>query len=938
MKITKNILTTAMAALLLTGCAEEVSNDNGLNDGRILFSATIDPTVADLTVTRAQCAADSIGVVPLLSDFGQPLFLHCSVDRFPVSGAEAVTRGTMINNVTTGLAALGRFGVSGSRYLPATQTYNDVHANFFYNAEAVMRDVEWWQTTQPYYLPATNERLAFYAYAPYAASFGTTEVTALTGDDASEQGPMVIDYTVNPDPAQQADLITAYTHGIPFDDGTRVNLNFTHALTAVRFELSNEVAPGWYIKTLTLQNVISHARYKVGTGWLNDNVIARNSFSFDYTGSGRPNGILLTSEDKALTTAAQTLLMIPQTFNANNQLLQAELYNPTTGTTRTLTHTLNGSTWTAGTVVTYTVSTSSVTYLNGSVAYPEDWGGETFELKSAYDNGAAVGVYAVDINTHQVVIANTKLVYNKTADTWATEDDDVIKYKKSYDYYYYYPYKSTLSGGRSEGDTFSGSGASDFFSGVISGWTVSDDQSTAEKLLANDLHIGQAVHDAEHFTHVNVAMQHALGLAKVTLQTVDVTPRYNLSPGNTSAATQNYVVELSDKLIYRASNQGISDYMCPNSDLSAYHHIYKGAVNQTFMSTSTGEDQWKSALTGSIVNGQCYKGLAELKEVPDLVEYDGWYFDYTGGPQTFTVPSAGIYQIECWGASGGRGWLYSSTPSLSTNGGTGMWAAYGRGGYTAGTIVLTGSEELYVYCGKQGANAVASKSGTAAASWNGGGSARTASDVNDGAGAGGGASDVRLVSGNWNDFNSLKSRIMVAGGGGGAATCNGTSQTAGLHAGGLAVSGNLTPWYANSPWTPVCNQTQGYQFGTGYSGRLGHFGEAGGGGGYYGGVGRTTTNDANYWGSCSGGSSFISGHDGCNAVGAGATSANRMHTGQPNHYSGYVFTNTKMIDGAGYEWTTVRGSSVVGVPKTLASGRETTGHTGNGFVRIVKIQ
>ena len=34
-------------------------------------------------------------------------------------------------------------------------------------------------------------------------------------------------------------------------------------------------------------------------------------------------------------------------------------------------------------------------------------------------------------------------------------------------------------------------------------------------------------------------------------------------------------------------------------------------------------------------------------------------------------------------------------------------------------------------------------------------------------GTGGGATDVRLVGGTWNSFSSLKSRIMVAGSGGG---------------------------------------------------------------------------------------------------------------------------------------------------------------------------
>ena len=921
-----------VAALSLTGCAERV-DDSSNNDGQITFV----PTVADhLVLTRGTDISMADRMTTYTDETDGIFYLHTSV----ASRGMETTRGTLLNNVATDLTALGHFGVSGYRYAPPAQSVADVNANFFYNAE-VKEYAGTWKTSEPYYFPAAADRLAFYAYSPYTDSFGNTEVTALSGNGATmaDRGPMVITYTVNPVLTNQADLMVARNDTV-FNANKRVSLVFTHALTALRFQLGADVAPTWTIKSLTIGDVVTTAKYRMGTGWLFDSSATRSDFSLSFTSTEKPNGKVLNDDDKALMADGQYFLMIPQTFTEDNddQCLTVLLYNPTTGKEKLLTYPLKGTTWTAGTVVTYAITTSSVNLVTANIVYPEDWGGEAFELKSAYDNGAAVGVYAVDVNTKKIVTANMKLVYDKTAGTWSTEDDDVLKYNRNYDYYVYAPYQSTLSGGRALGDSYTGSGAGDFFSGVVNGWTVADDQSTAEKLLANDLHIGQAVHDAEHFTHVNVSMQHALGLAKVTLETVDVTPRYNLSPGNTSAATQNYVVELSDKLIYRASNQGISDYMCPNSDLSAYHHIYKGAANQTFMSTSTGEDQWKSSLSGSIVNGQCYKGLAELKTVPELVEYDGWYFDYTGGPQTFTVPSAGIYQIECWGASGGRGWLYSSTPSLSTNGGTGMWAAYGRGGYTAGTIVLTGSEELYVYCGKQGANAVASKSGTAAASWNGGGSARTASDVNDGAGAGGGASDVRLVSGNWNDFNSLKSRIMVAGGGGGAATCNGTSQTAGLHAGGLAVSGNLTPWYANSPWTPVCNQTQGYQFGTGYSGRLGHFGEAGGGGGYYGGVGRTTTNDANYWGSCSGGSSFISGHDGCNAVGAGATSANRMHTGQPNHYSGYVFTNTKMIDGAGYEWTTVRGSSVVGVPKTLASGRETTGHTGNGFVRIVKIQ
>lgn len=44
----------------------------------------------------------------------------------------------------------------------------------------------------------------------------------------------------------------------------------------------------------------------------------------------------------------------------------------------------------------------------------------------------------------------------------------------------------------------------------------------------------------------------------------------------------------------------------------------------------------------------------------------------------------------------------------------------------------------------------------------------------------GGATDFRLISGQWNSTEGLKSRILVAGGGGGAqSTCGGVQTTAG---------------------------------------------------------------------------------------------------------------------------------------------------------------
>jgi hypothetical protein len=111
------------------------------------------------------------------------------------------------------------------------------------------------------------------------------------------------------------------------------------------------------------------------------------------------------------------------------------------------------------------------------------------------------------------------------------------------------------------------------------------------------------------------------------------------------------------------------------------------------------------------------------------ITYD---FDYTGDYQVFTAPAVGYYKFECWGAQG--------------TGGTNT----GKGGYTSGILKLNEGDTFYVYVGGQNAYG----------GWNGGGQTTYGN-------GGGGATDIRLISGVWNDSTSLISRIMVAGAGGG---------------------------------------------------------------------------------------------------------------------------------------------------------------------------
>ena len=79
-----------------------------------------------------------------------------------------------------------------------------------------------------------------------------------------------------------------------------------------------------------------------------------------------------------------------------------------------------------------------------------------------------------------------------------------------------------------------------------------------------------------------------------------------------------------------------------------------------------------------------------------------------------------------------------------------------------------------------------------------------------------------------------------------------------------------------------------------------------------------------------GGSSFISGHDGCNAINEAGE-----HTGSSIHYSKKAFQETLMIDGAGYEWKNER-TSLCSMPSTVdgETYEAGKGNPGDGYAKI----
>ena len=254
-------------------------------------------------------------------------------------------------------------------------------------------------------------------------------------------------------------------------------------------------------------------------------------------------------------------------------------------------------------------------------------------------------------------------------------------------------------------------------------------------------------------------------------------------------------------------------------------------------------------------------------------------FSCTEDYQEFVAPEYGNYKIELWGAAGGKNLADNSYTNSDVRLG-------GKGAYTSGVITLKKNEKIYIYVGCKGRDA--KKATIVAGGYNGGGRGDHDHSDDEASGAGGGATDVRLVKGdNWDDFTSLKSRIMVAGGGGGA-----SYELRGGNAGTLSGEDTL--------YSKGGTQTTGYKFGIGQDGVYVNYNVdvAGGGGGYFGGFANSSGASNSYKAAGAGGSSFVSGCTGCTAISGNSTENNVYFLDSNIHYSNYKFSDIVMKSGS----------------------------------------
>lgn len=341
-------LPVLLSVVLLASCRDEI--ETGAYTGPyIRFSVS---EGSEWHSTRAaggpaEKAVPRDSVQPLHGGDGNtPLYLHTLYTDSIASPSSDVCPDTAVLTRATPVKddnMYGSFGVSAYSY---TGSWSESRTpDYFYNATASKSGSGDYALASTYYWPGASYKMKFFAYAPK-----DNGQYALSG--STHPGSPTIGVTIPSDVNDQEDLLVAQTAELAGNTNTAVALTFNHALTAVRFVCGNDMQDGT-VKSVSLKNVYSKGTYNMGTQtWSDVDTPADFSQTLDKSTTGTPN--------EALTTDAQTFMMIPQTLPDGAQI--EVVFTDYAGTDHTLTADIKGTEWPIGKTVTYKISSSSINW------------------------------------------------------------------------------------------------------------------------------------------------------------------------------------------------------------------------------------------------------------------------------------------------------------------------------------------------------------------------------------------------------------------------------------------------------------------------------------------------------------------------------------------------------------------------------------------------
>ena len=323
-------ITTTIA---LTACTDDMMNIlRGNNE--IVFDIN-----SSNSVTRSCDETVEIEPKELTAEDGSTYYLHTEISS--MSDSVFQTASTSTRGATKDASNLQSDGFFVSAYNTTDGT--TLGSSYFEYITPSWNSTSSVYTTGKYW-PAG--KLLFYAYYPKAsASNGISQ-----GANAS-----TLTYTVPSTPANHPDLMTAKATNQQYVAETansdRTSLTFNHALCAIKFQTGTDIAGGT-INSITFNNVYTSGTYNLSNGTWSDT--STGNVSFTGLSKATTEGVSGT----AILSDGNTLMMIPQTFGNTSSisLSLTDKYN----VAYNLSFSLNGTSWTKGKIITYTITTKGI--------------------------------------------------------------------------------------------------------------------------------------------------------------------------------------------------------------------------------------------------------------------------------------------------------------------------------------------------------------------------------------------------------------------------------------------------------------------------------------------------------------------------------------------------------------------------------------------------
>ena len=618
-KTYKSGMMALSAVAFFTSCSESESLQQAhLSTDQINFIASMahqwdanTKSAPQNPFSRSAGERDNEAPIHVNANLAKPLYLHPVVQDgihiWSKQGTPITRSGAPIEDVEqervvqtrgskkTGLSDYSKFGVT------ALYQNEGAYVSLFDDATATNSGKYWNIPDASNSTWPIGSKVSFHAYAPHSSE--SNSMLSSSPDRTNVQTN--IHYTASSaDIVNQPDLIVATkaAQRSKTDANAPVDLQFSHALTAVSFAMSRDLADvignGAQLTSVSLMGIPNEGDCQLiaqddkhSSSSINWNLgSAKGTYTFDLSAKN-----ITVGSDMALTDANQTLMMIPQTLPDGAKL---EFTFKLNSQTQVLTVNLNGQKWEAGQSVIYKLSAKAINTLDATdVTYPSTWTASSFP-KSSFITNDAIGLYVVDKN-NQIVERNMKLTLGNN-NKWTTSK----KFLKltGYKYFAYYPYKSDA-----QKVNTSALDASTFFADKISSLSPEADQRDKSTLLAQDFQVATGVVGKDAST-LTFPMEHSMGLAVLNRESKSLDHFYKLKgyedytwSNGSVPTTANGIISSGQKLFSTKATQGIM-VVAPNSTV-------------TFTNTSTGKDEWKTKSVSITINkgNKVYFGEAQLK-------------------------------------------------------------------------------------------------------------------------------------------------------------------------------------------------------------------------------------------------------------------------------------------------------------------------------------